>query len=78
MPASMASFESMPFCLANSRTSSLIFIEQKFGPHIELGKEDLNGWAVAINEVVVPSGELENTFLAEGDRVLFVQATQGG
>ena len=44
----------------------------------ELGKEDLNGWAVAINEVVVPSGEFENTFLAEGDRVLFIQATQGG
>ena len=43
-----------------------------------LGKEDLNGWAVAINEVVVPSGEFENTFLAEGDRVLFIQATQGG
>ena len=45
----------------------------------ELGKEDLNGWAVAaINEVVVPSGEFENTFLEEGDRILFIQATQGG
>lgn len=44
----------------------------------ELGKEDLKGWAVAINEVVVPSSEFENTFLAEGDRVLFIQATQGG
>lgn len=44
----------------------------------KLGKNDFSGWAVAVNEIVIPSGDLENTFLVEGDRVLFIQATQGG
>lgn len=44
----------------------------------ELGKDDLSGWAVAINETVIPKSLLESTFLTENDRVLFIQATQGG
>ena len=44
----------------------------------ELGKDDLSGWAVAINETVVPQSDLEGTLLSENDRVLFIQATQGG
>ena len=44
----------------------------------KLQKNDFSGWAVAVNEVVVPSNDFENTFLNEGDRVLFIQATQGG
>ena len=30
-----------------------------------------------VNEVVIPSDDFENIFLTEGDRVLFIQATQG-
>ena len=44
----------------------------------ELGKDDLSGWAVAINETVIPKSLLESTFLSENDRVLMIQATQGG
>ena len=36
----------------------------------KLQKNDFNGWAVAVNEVVIPSDDFENTFLTEGDRVL--------
>ena len=41
-------------------------------------RDDLRGWAVAINEDVIPRQDFENTFLSEGDRVLLIQATQGG
>mgnify|MGYP001319592697 CR=1 FL=1 len=44
----------------------------------KLEKNDFNGWALAVNEVVVAVDDFENTFLSEGDRILFVQATQGG
>ena len=44
----------------------------------ELGRGDLSGWAVAINETVVPKSDLEGTLLSENDRILFIQATQGG
>ena len=44
----------------------------------ELGKDDLSGWAVAINETVIPKSLLESTLLSENDRVLLIQATQGG
>ena len=43
-----------------------------------IGRDDLRGWAVAINELVIPKDDFEKTFLSEGDRVLLVQATQGG
>jgi len=44
----------------------------------KLQKNNFNGWAVAVNEVVIPSDDFESTFLTEGDRILFIQATQGG
>ena len=44
----------------------------------DLGQDDLRGWAVAINEDVNPRQDFENTILSEGDRVLLIQATQGG
>ena len=44
----------------------------------DLEQDDLRGWAVAINEDVIPRQDFENTFLSEGDRVLLIQATQGG
>ena len=33
----------------------------------DLGQDDLRGWAVAINEDVIPRQDFENTFLSEGD-----------
>ena len=38
----------------------------------------LAGWAVAVNEQVVPREETADYQLNEGDRVILVQATQGG
>ena len=43
-----------------------------------LALEDLRGWAVAINEKVIPSEEMNARKLFEGDRILLIQATQGG
>ena len=43
-----------------------------------LSLEDLRGWAVAVNEQVIPSDEMSLRELIEGDRVLLIQATQGG
>ena len=43
-----------------------------------LGLSGLRGWAIAVNEQVVVQSELENVFLNEGDRILLIQATQGG
>jgi sulfur carrier protein len=43
-----------------------------------LSLEDLRGWAVAVNEQVIPSSEMSLRKLMEGDRVLLIQATQGG
>lgn len=43
-----------------------------------LGLSGLRGWAIAVNEEVVVQSELENVFLNEGDRILLIQATQGG
>ena len=37
-----------------------------------------NGLAVAVNEMVVPKSEWQNTSLQENDRVVLIQATQGG
>ena len=36
------------------------------------------GWAWALNESVIPKMYLKNTLLREGDRILLIQATQGG
>ena len=38
----------------------------------------LAGWAVAVNEQVVPREETADYELDEGDRVILVQATKGG
>ena len=38
----------------------------------------LAGWAVAVNEQVVPREETADYELNEGDRVILVKATQGG
>ena len=43
-----------------------------------LSLEDLRGWAVAVNEQVIPSSEMSLRELMEGDRVILIQATQGG
>ena len=44
----------------------------------KLGKEDLKGWAVAVNENIISKYDFEKTFLCEEDRVILIQATQGG
>ena len=44
----------------------------------EIGMVELSGWAIAVNEVVVPVDEIERISLSEGDRLIFIQATQGG
>jgi thiamine biosynthesis protein ThiS len=43
-----------------------------------LGKEDLRGWAVAVNGNIISKHDFEKTFLCEEDRVILIQATQGG
>jgi thiamine biosynthesis protein ThiS len=45
---------------------------------IEIGMVELSGWAIAMNEVVVPIEEIEGKNLSEGDRLILIQATQGG
>ena len=44
----------------------------------EIELNDLAGWAVAVNERVIARDEATDYELSEGDRVLLVQATQGG
>jgi thiamine biosynthesis protein ThiS len=44
----------------------------------EIGMVELSGWAIAMNGVVVPVDEIERISLSEGDRLIFIQATQGG
>jgi thiamine biosynthesis protein ThiS len=39
---------------------------------------DLSGWAIALNDVVVPEGEIGGKSLSDGDRLILIQATQGG
>ena len=43
---------------------------------IELG--NLAGWAVAVNESVIARDQAADYELFEGDRVILIQATQGG
>jgi thiamine biosynthesis protein ThiS len=43
-----------------------------------LGLKNLQGWAIALNSNVVPQENLAITQLADGDRILLIQATQGG
>jgi len=44
----------------------------------ELGLTERRGVAVAVNDAVVPRSTWSAHALAEGDRVLVIQATQGG
>jgi sulfur carrier protein len=44
----------------------------------ELGLAERKGVAVAVNDGVVPRSQWEKQLLADGDRVLVIQATQGG
>jgi sulfur carrier protein len=43
-----------------------------------LGLADAKGHALALNDRVIPRSKLEETSLHEGDRILIIQATQGG
>ncbi len=43
-----------------------------------LDLDDFNGWAVAINENVIPRDTFQLVTLQQGDRLLLIQATQGG
>ena len=43
-----------------------------------LEMHDLSGWAVAVNEEIVPTEKLSEISLKEDDRIILVQATQGG
>ena len=45
---------------------------------LDLGLAGRRGVAVAVNDTVVPRAEWPARALAEGDRVLVIQATQGG
>lgn len=44
----------------------------------QLGQADRRGIAVAVNDSVVSRAAWSSRTLAEGDRVLVIQATQGG
>lgn len=44
----------------------------------KLGKKDFRGWAVAVNGNIIPKYDFEKTFLCVEDRVILIQATQGG
>ena len=44
----------------------------------EIELNDLAGWAVAVNERVIARDDTTDYELSEGDRVVLVQATQGG
>lgn len=44
----------------------------------ELGLAERKGVAIAINDEVVPRSTWPTRALAEGERVLVIQATQGG
>jgi sulfur carrier protein len=44
----------------------------------QLGLNHKKGWAFAVNETIVPKSKLQDTMLRDGDRILLIQATQGG
>lgn len=44
----------------------------------EMGVAERKGIALALNETVVPATQWEATALEEGDRVVVIQASQGG
>ena len=44
----------------------------------DLGLQNFKGWAIALNESIVTQDMHPKTFLSEGDRIILIQATQGG
>jgi len=40
--------------------------------------QNTNGYALAINNIVIPKTKWTETLLNEGDKILVIQATQGG
>ncbi|MDC0369273.1 sulfur carrier protein ThiS [Opitutales bacterium] len=48
------------------------------GLSVELGLANMKGWAIAVNESIIPKEKHKLTTLQDGDRVLLIQATQGG
>jgi sulfur carrier protein len=45
---------------------------------VELGMVEFNGWAIAVNNVVVPVDAIDDLTLSPNDQIMLVQATQGG
>jgi sulfur carrier protein len=45
---------------------------------VELGMVEFNGWAIAVNNEVVPVDEIDDLTLSPNDQIILVQATQGG
>ena len=45
---------------------------------VEIGMVEFNGWAIAVNNEVVPVDEINDLTLSANDQVMLVQATQGG
>ncbi|GAB2632450.1 sulfur carrier protein ThiS [Belliella aquatica] len=50
-------------------------ITQLLQDHVQQKPE---GIAVAVNQSVIPKLEWENTFIASGDTIILIKATQGG
>ena len=44
----------------------------------DIGMKEFSGWVIDLNEEVVPFAEIEQKSLNEGDRLIRVQAMQGG
>lgn len=44
----------------------------------DLGLQNSKGWAIALNESIVTQDMHPTTFLSDGDRIILIQATQGG
>ncbi|MDG1138854.1 MAG: sulfur carrier protein ThiS [Opitutales bacterium] len=40
--------------------------------------EDFSGWAIALNEEVISATDFDQMVLKNDDRLLLIQATQGG
>ena len=45
---------------------------------VELGMVEFNGWAIAVNNEVIPVDEIDDLTLSPNDQIMLVQATQGG
>ena len=45
---------------------------------VELGMVEFNGWAIAVNNEVIPVDDIDDLTLSPNDQIMLVQATQGG